>query len=78
MKIINKKLQLGKQKHIYDIHIHITYLEGQNFIKSRINMARFMFIHQMSAYNMMLCDHLNYQYYFILANISALMTNLAG
>ena len=36
MKIINKKLQLGKQKHIYDIHIHITYHEGQNFIKNRM------------------------------------------
>ena len=36
MKIINKKLQLGKQKHIYDIHIHITYHEGQNFIKNTI------------------------------------------
>ena len=73
MKIINKKLQLGKQKHIYDIHIHITYHEGQNFIKNRI-----MFIHSMSTYNMMFCDCLNYQYNCILANISALMTNLAG
>ena len=37
MKIIKKKLQLGKQKHIRDIYIHITLHEGQNFIRYRIS-----------------------------------------
>ena len=36
IKIINKKLQLGKQKHVYDIYIRISLHEGQNFIRYRI------------------------------------------
>ena len=50
IKIINKKLQLGKQKHVYDIYIRISLHEGQNFIRYRIRYIPWFYVYPLNEY----------------------------